>query len=309
MNDKEFLRAAGYQFPTNTWSKGESNSDYLNPTIWNTQIEAFAQAKTVVAPLGVQNTELLNKPGKTLNIAVNSAISAVALADTVSLTVQALDWSQVTVTPGEYGGAFQITRAELDRSFSNLLNEKSADAGYALAKVKDETILAGLVAGATTTIYANGVTNSAITSTDIFETDLIADGVKSLRVLNRDALYLVIHPYQEARLLKSSDFIDASKYGGREAIMNGEIGKYLGLRVFTTTLIPTALGATSVGSLVTMYKSLVLGPRSFVIAQKRAPTIDSEYRVLDRCFSVAYIEDWGYSVLNADEICVCASAA
>jgi N4-gp56 family major capsid protein len=306
MNDKEFLRA----FPTNYWSYGESNAaSYLNPTIWNTQIEAYAAAKTIVAPLGVQNTELLNKPGKTLNIAVNSAISAVSLADTVVLSVQALDWAQVTVTPTEYGGAFAITRAELDRAFTNLLNEKSADAGYALAKVKDETILAGLVSGATTTLYPNSKSSTTIRSTDIFETDLIADGVKSLRVLDRDALYMIIHPVQEARLLKSSDFIDASKYGGREAIMNGEIGKYLGLRVFTTTLVPTGLGATSAGSTVTMYKSLILGPRSFVVAQKRAPAIDSKYEPLERSFIVAYIEDWGYSVLNADEICVLASAA
>lgn len=305
MNDKEFLRA----FPTNTFDYDETAAGYLNPQIWNRQIEAFAQSNVVVAPLGVQNTELLNKPGKQLNIAVNSAISAASLADTTAISVQALSWSQVTVTPVEYGGAFQITRAELDRAFANLLNEKAADAGYALAKAKDQAILTTIIAGATTTLYPNSKNNSNIVSSDIFETDLIADGVKSLRVLDRNAKYLVIHPYQEARLLKSSDFIDASKYGGREVVMNGEIGKYLGLRVFVTSLIPTGLGATSVGSTVTMYKAVLLGPRAFVVAQKRAPTIDSKYEPLERSFTVAYVEDWGHAVLNADEICVLASAA
>jgi len=297
MSEKLLLRA----FPTNTFDSAEAAAGYLNPQIWNRKIEEFAQANLVIAPLGIQNDELFNKPGTQLNIAVDAAIVAEALTETTSIPVSSLSYTQVTVTPTEYGGAFQITRKEIDRAFNNLLDEKAASAGYALAKIKDSTIYAALVSGTGSTIYPNSVTvDTDLASTDIMSTDLIADGINALRLNDREARYLVVHPYQENELLKTSDFIDASKYGGREVVMNGEIGKYLGLRVFSTTQATTAgVGITSSD---TGYNALILGPRSFVIARKRAPTIDTKYEPLDRAFTVAYVEDWAASVLNANEI-------
>ena len=280
-----------------------TSSGYVNPIIWNRQIEAFAKQNIVIAPLGVQNTELMGKPGVTLNVSVDAAITAASLSDTDSISIQQLSYTQVQVTPKEYGGAFQITRKEMDRAFANILNEKASSAGYALAKVKDDTIYAALVSGATTTKYSNQVAAATdIASSDVFETDLIADGISALRVLNRDPVYLVIHPYQENALLKDTQFIDASQYGGREVVMNGEIGKYLGLRVFSSNVC-TSVGVSTAGTDIG-YKALLLGPRAFVHAQKRNPTIDSKYEPLDRAFTVAYVEDWGASVLNANEICV-----
>jgi N4-gp56 family major capsid protein len=297
MSEKLLLRA----FPSNTLSTYDASAGYLNPQIWNRKIEEFAQANLVLAPLGVQNDEMLNKPGTQLNIAVDVAITADSLSDTVTITAQALTYTQVTVTPTEYGGAIQITRKELDRAFNNLLDEKASAAGYALAKAKDKRCYEVLVAGTGSTLYPNSVTvDTDLASTDIMSTDLIADGINALRLNDRDARYLVIHPYQENELLKTSDFIDASKYGGREVVMNGEIGKYLGLRVFSTTQATSAgVGITSSD---TGYNALILGPRAFILARKRLPTIDSKYEPLDRAFTVAYVEDWQAAVLNANEI-------
>lgn len=294
---------------SNVFDSAETAAGYLNPQIWNTAIEKFAMDNLVVAPLGVQNTELLSRPGYQLNIAVASALTASALTETTAIAIQKPVWTQVTVTPSEYGSAFQITRKELDRAFVNLLNEKAADAGYALARIKDSTIISALVSGATSTIYPNSKTAvTALATTDIMDTDVIADARKTLRALNRTGLYLVIHPYQEARLAKNSNFIDASVYGGREAVLNGEIGKYLGIRILVTNLVSTT-GAGAGSTTLTAYQALLLGPRAFVVAQKRRPTIDSKYEPLDRAWTVAYVEDWGASVLNANEICVIRTAA
>jgi N4-gp56 family major capsid protein len=300
MSEELILRAID---TANVFDSAETAAGYLNPQIWNKKIEEYAQANLILAPLGVQNEELMSKPGKQLNIATGVALTAGSLTETTSITVQKPDFGQVTVTPTEYGGGFQITRKEMDRAFINLVEEKAADAGYALAKAKDDAIASDLNTNAGNSVYVNDKASSSIASTDVFETDAIADAITEIRKDNFDANYLVIHPHQEGYLMKDSQFVNAATYGGREVVLNGEIGKYLGLKVFSTTVVPTA---TETG--ITVYKAFVLGPRAFVVATKRKPTIDSKYEPLDRAFTVAYVEDWGESVLNANQICTITSA-
>jgi N4-gp56 family major capsid protein len=279
------------------FDSGETAAGYLNPQIWSRAIEDFAKANLVVAPLGVQNTELLDKPGYILNIAKGAAITAAALTETDSITIAKPTWTQATVTPTEYGGAFQITRKEMDRAFANLIEEKAADAGYALALVKDQTIYAALVTGKGDTTYVNAKTVATdVASTDLFDTDSIANAISTMKGRNFMPKYLLIHPHCEGALMKSSQFVNAATYGGREAVFNGEIGKYLGVKIMSTSV------ATTTASTVTIYNSLLLGPRAFVVAQKRRPTIDSKYEPVDRAFTVAYVEDWGYAVLNAYQV-------
>lgn len=47
--------------------------------------------------------------------------------------------------------------------------------------------------------------------------------------------FMLIHPSQMSDLLKSSQFIDASKYGAREPLLRGEIGQISGMRVLVST--------------------------------------------------------------------------
>jgi N4-gp56 family major capsid protein len=49
-----------------------------------------------------------------------------------------------------------------------------------------------------------------------------------------DPFVLFIAPEQENSLMKDSQFINASEYGNNEVVMNGEIGKYLGIKVVVT---------------------------------------------------------------------------
>lgn len=296
VNDEQLVLRA---IDSAVFDSDEGAAGYLNPQIWSRRIEDYAKANLVVAPLGVINTELLSRPGYQLNIAVGSQLTATGLTETTSITIEKPNWTQVTVTPSEYGGAFQITRKELDRAFNNILEEKAADAGYALARIKDSTIITTLLGDANDTVRVNSKTGlSALASTDVFDTDAIADAVATMRTNNFTPKYLIIHPQQEGTLLKNSQFVNAATYGQSSVVMNGEIGMYLGLKVFTTTLLSTAIG--DAGAVV--YQSLVLGPRSFVMAQKRRPTIDSKYEPLDRAFTVAYVEDWGIETLNAKQI-------
>jgi N4-gp56 family major capsid protein len=54
-----------------------------------------------------------------------------------------------------------------------------------------------------------------------------------------DPFVLFIAPEQENVFLKDAQFVDASEYGGNEVVMNGEIGKYLGIKIVVTDNVPS----------------------------------------------------------------------
>lgn len=284
----------------NAFLSTAASAAYLNPTVWSEAIEQVARETVVMEPLGVSDNRLLGTSGKQINIAKNQAFTAAALTEGTATPVGTLAYDQVTVTVGEYGLGKQVSILELEYGISGVFNDITSNMGTALAELRDQTILDTLDAGAKNTVYADGVTSGSISSSNVFSTDLIAEGITTMRGEKRKAQYLVIHPNCENSLLKDSQFVDASQYGGREVVLSGEIGRYLGLKVLSTTHVNSATENS-----VTVYKNVLLGPRSFVMAWKRKPRMQwREDSVLDRAITFAADEAWGLSVLNSESIVV-----
>ena len=86
-----------------------------------------------------------------------------------------------------------------------------------------------------TDIYADGVTNLTITSSNTFNVQLLIDGMVSMRGDKRKAMNLVVHPEQYGALLALDQFTDASKLGDTRVNINGFIGLFLGVDVYETT--------------------------------------------------------------------------
>lgn len=92
----------------------------------------------------------------------------------------------------------------------------------------------------------------ADTSTDkVAKADILAArALLQNQYIDPTECYIGIGPEKEAELLAIESFIDASKYGSNEPIMNGEIGKIYGMRVilhtgfsdFMCTWHPSAVG-------------------------------------------------------------------
>jgi N4-gp56 family major capsid protein len=241
---------------------------------------------------------------KQINVAKNQAFTAAALTEGTATPVTTLAFDQVTVTFVEYGLAKQVSNLELSYGIAPVFNDITMNMGTALAEKKDDVIIAACYSGAYTSKYANNTTTGSITSADKFETDLIADGITAMRVLKTKAQELVIHPNQENALLKDSNFVDSSKYGGREVVLNGEIGRYLGLRVISYSRIGSGTENST-----TVYKALLLGPRAYVVAQKMAPRVEwKEDSILDRAVTFSATEAYGVSVLNSASVIILRSA-
>ncbi len=124
-------------------------------------------------------------------------------------------------------------------------------------------------------LYGGDATTDATLATgDVLTTDLIADSARYLKgnenwyrdtasgkrgtfaldstVIKNgwmntrdDPFVLFVGPAQESTLRKDSQFVNAAEYGTDEVVQNGEIGKYLGIRIVVTNHIESfALSTT-----------------------------------------------------------------
>jgi len=282
----------------NIFKTSATSHAYVAPTVWSEAIEKQAYEAEVMRPLGLTDMRGFNKAGKQINIAKGNAFTVSALTDGVITPVSSLSYDQVTVTFTEYGDAKQVSMKELSEAFESTMSDMIYNAGQALGYKRDGVIITALVNGATATIYADGVVSTTITASNTFDTDLLADVFTAGRLLNFQKKNLIVHPYCEKSLIKLSAFIDASQYGSSEVRMNGELGKYLGMKVFSHLQIPYATENS-----VTVYKNLALGDRAFVFAPKKSPALEFEREInRDRAITFHYWEVYGVSVLNAESV-------
>ena len=113
---------------------------------------------------------------------------------------------------------------------------------------------------------------------DTLDTDLIA---KASRVLKSNGWYpepakpfvLFLPAVAEEALIKDSQFVNAAEYGSNEVVMNGEIGRYLGIKVISTE----QCSAGTFNSLAGHYCYLVKAKVSYGIIYGEKPTLDFEY--------------------------------
>ena len=94
-----------------------------------------------------------------------------------------------------------------------------------------ESDIAGVIIKSANEIQLSGTSNLLITKADILEARKLLDDAK----VPAGERFLVIPPSQEKAMLLIEDFVDASKYGSNQAVMNGELGRIFGMSVIKTT--------------------------------------------------------------------------
>lgn len=119
----------------------------------------------------------------------------------------------------------------------NLEAETSASAGQEMAIDLDTYILTQL-ATATQNVQFSGTGNVEIAIADI---NKAKRALKKNNVTDLDGeIFLLISPDQESHMLNIDNFISADKYGARDALLNGEIGRVYGARVIVSNLLADA---------------------------------------------------------------------
>lgn len=278
-----------------------TSAAYVNPDIWNRQLLNHEASNLVVMQFARVYNDLLGQPGETLNVTIDAEPTAAsALTESVDVTIDTLSFTQVTFTPTEYGAAYQLTDKEARRSFFSVMDNITKKLGYRLALKKDTAAVSLLQASAGNAIVANGVVSSDIASSDTLDTDDMINAKTALAVDKYTAKVLIVCPQQEGSLLKLSDFKAAYAFGGREVILNGFLGRALGVDIYSTTQIPVASSTAKAIMLGTLNGS---GEESFGVCNKKTPSIATQRFERGRYTDFVAVEEYDLKVLHANGIC------
>jgi len=199
------------------------------PKIILDEVETAAREKRFGRQLVRVNEDLTRTKGRELVIGRIGALTAGDVTEGSSPTQQSeLATTANTITIKKIGLKAFISQEAIDASNIDVIRLQIQEAGLAIAKKEDTDILNALIAGRGGSIDMSGGT---ITYAQIIT------AATEIRALNFDPNVIVMNPTQFGQILNLDMFTDASKYGGREPLLRGEVGMISGLKVLVTTQI------------------------------------------------------------------------
>lgn len=260
----------------------------VQASIWLKEVLEAAKKKMyfeqfaymTVTPQGVKDVRV---PIATTNVSFTTTTSELSRTYT-----QIDNVSTQTFTPAVQKLGARISKEVVDTSQIDYIRFAREQMAYD-ASFKIDNAFATAIEGTTpwtgyaAVLYGGDATNTTtLEAGDILTTDLIAKGQRYLKangwVSEPDRPFvLFISAVCEEALLKDSQFVNASEYGSNEIVMNGEIGRYLGLRVISTEQCPSAAtwgGGSLAGHTCFLLKAKV----AYGIAYRDRPTMDFEYK-------------------------------
>jgi len=258
---------------TATAARGSSGgTTYLNePRLWLKQLVNAAKKEFKYLQATYQTT--VPKGNKDVVIPkasqyITSYESSVTPGTAVNFTT--LDnIDGVAITPSYYNYGFAITNDVIQTNNVDHIARASEELTYHAGDVVDQAVVTAFV-GATAatssasgayTIYGGDATQaSELEPGDTITTDMVAEARKKLMTntvyywtlgtgeskaahstatanpwKDQKDFQLFVSPEQQEVFETDSQFVNASEYGGREILMNGEIGRYLGVKIITST--------------------------------------------------------------------------
>ena len=190
----------------------------------------------------------------------------------------------VTFTPTSHNFGVAISAEVVRTSQVDVVAFAREQMAYAIALDIDGAFATAITAATpATTLYGGDATSVGDLATgDILTTDLLATAQRALKVNGwvsepDKPIVCFISPYQEEALMKDSQFVNAAEYGNNEVVMNGEIGKYLGMKVISTNQVTSYTATTAWG--VAGHQCFVLKAKvAYGIVYGQRPKLDWEYK-------------------------------
>lgn len=275
------------------------------PEIWSNLVEECAKPKRVMRPLIRLNTDLLNKKGDKVHIPRRETLTCTSVTEGGTVVPSTLTYATaVTLTPSEYGVGVAISRQAVERANINLKVDATEELADAVAQKEDVDIITALTAATANIVYGGDATGTAdIATGDVLTPELIAKAQLQIRQDNFEPNVLVVSPEQHYVLGTSEQFTDASKWGGSDLIKTGQIPTYLGVKIYTSTNITA--GTAGEGTDIPYHVAIMMeGKKAAAIAVKRNPTIDVEYKTLERKYNIVATMDRDQDLVNEDAVCL-----
>jgi HK97 family phage major capsid protein len=269
-------------------------ADKFIPEIWSDEVIAAYKANLVLANL-VRKMSFKGKKGDTLHIPKPTRGVAAAKAANTAVTIQANTESEVQVLIDQH---FEYSRFIEDivetQALSSLRSFYTEDAGYALAKKVDDTLI-GLAKtfgdGTTTYVHSNSYFIDASTGLTLYAldtvttSDLFTDaGFRKLIQLMDDAdvpmdgRKFAIPPSLRNAIMgidryNSSDFVD-----GR-GVNNGQIGKLYGIDIYVSSNMPVLETAAENTAGDAIKAALLFHTDTMVFAEQLGVRSQTQYKL------------------------------
>jgi hypothetical protein len=292
------------------------------------EVIRFAEEQRFFRQAIDERTELIGAKDKSLRIPYSTAHQAITYRTTgegsgvgeygkerTYTEMSSLD--TMDITPSYKLGGVGIDKELLGTTRVDLIKE----AKFILVEDIEEGIESAITDAydtnvTTNVVYGGDATTPATLATgDKFTLDLLADAIQKLGTKWKASL-LYISSYQRAILHKSSQFTNAAEYGNNEVVLNGEIGKYLGIKVIETDLTKSYAGSaqdagiagdTGVwgadGTSCQLIGTTRSGRKPGILAWKEKPSVDYEY--LKRKATHYLLSDVAYGVGIVHETACC----
>ncbi len=250
------------------------------PTRWS-DIAFMEFAAAAIAPQ-VVNLTWVDPGGPSESVRIPKFSYSTAQIDTIANLIDSPDDATESTLllniDQEQGFHFEVKYTEQDKSNvalgESILKQRSAG----LAAIIDQNIF-NQASGATTTL--SGAVNKA-TLVSAIELLNLGNAPQTDRVL-------VVNPNAYSDLLNTNDFVRADSIAGADVNRTGRIGEVLGLDVFLSNNIPSAIGDA-----LCMHR----------VAMAMAMLQNIDVRVFDqpRHFGVGYTgrATWGRTMIDAD---------
>jgi hypothetical protein len=269
-------------------------ADKFIPEIWSDEVVAAYKANLVLANL-VRKMSFKGKKGDTLHIPKPTRGVATAKAANTAVTIQANTESEVQVLIDQH---FEYSRFIEDivetQALSSLRSFYTEDAGYALAKKVDDTLVAlGKSFGdgdASDWVHSNVYYIDVSTGLTLYAEDTVVTGDvftdagfrKLIQLMDdadvpMDGRKFAIPPSLRNAIMgidryNSSDFVD-----GR-GVNNGQIGKLYGIDIYVSSNMPVieTAAANSVGDAVKA--ALLFHTDTMVLAEQLGVRSQTQYK-------------------------------
>ena len=241
-----------------------TTADKFIPDIWSDEIIAAYKKNLVLANI-VMKMNFKGKKGDVVHIPAPTRGSATAKAASTAVTLIADTETEITVSINKH---FEYSRFIEDiveaQALNSLRQFYTADAGYALAKQVDTSLIQlgrafngatvgtndyatatatskAFIGGDGTTAYNSSTSNaSALTDAAIRRTIQRLDDNDT----PMDNRFFVIPPSSRNTLMGLSRYTEQAFVGNGNAIRTGEIGNLYGIPVFTSSNADTGAGTS-----------------------------------------------------------------
>ena len=271
----------------------KTQADKFIPEIWSDEVIAAYKKNIILANL-VNKMTMKGKKGDTLHIPKPTRGVATAKAANTAVTIQADTETEVLVTIDQH---FEYSRFIEDivevQALSSLRRFYTDDAGYALGKKVDDTLMAlGITFGNGTSSWAHsnayyvdastGLTAYAadtVTTSDVFTDAGFRNLIQKMDDADvpMDGRKFVIPPSLRNSILgetryNSSDFVD-----GR-GVQNGLIGQLYGIDVYVSSNCPVIETAAENTAGDAIRAALLFHTDTMVLAEQMSVRSQTQYK-------------------------------